>query len=50
MDTLKAFIENNAILDDGDIVSIVTLGLLFFAVFDFMHLLFSAVLSWFKRY
>lgn len=50
MDTLKAFIENNAILNGGDLVSVITLGLLFFCVFDFMHLLFSAVLSWFKRY
>lgn len=50
MDTIKQFILDNALLEDGDVVSMVTLGLCFFIAFDFMHLLFSAVLSWFKRY
>lgn len=50
METLKEFIVNNAVLDDSPVVSMVTLGLCFFIAFDFMHLLFSAVLSWFKRF
>lgn len=50
MDTIKQFILDNALLTEGDVVSMVTLGLCCAIAFDFMHLLFSAVLSWFKRY
>lgn len=50
MDTIRQFILDNSLLEHGDVVSMVTLGLCFFIAFDFMHLLFSAVLSWFKRY
>lgn len=50
METLKDFILDNSILEYGDLIASVTIGLCFFIAFDFMHLLFNAVLSWFKRY
>lgn len=50
METLKEFIEQNVIISDGDILSCVTLGIVAFVAVDFMHMLMSAVLSWFKRY
>lgn len=50
METIRDFILDNALLEHGDVVSMVTLGLCSWIAFDFLHLLFSAVLSWFKRY
>lgn len=50
MQTIQEFILENALLENGDVVSMVTLGVCAWISFDFLHLLFSAVLSWFKRY
>lgn len=49
MGSLIDFINDNAILDESPLVAMVTLGIIFFVCVDFLHILFSAVLSWFKR-
>ncbi len=48
INTLVPFIEAN--LSDLDpLLSSVTLAILFLTGYDFYHLLFSTVLSWFKK-
>lgn len=46
--TLIEFIEANLPLDEP-IICAVCLGIIFIISYDFYHMLFSAVLSWFKR-
>lgn len=47
--TLVEWINNNLTFEHGDLVAAVMLAILFLLVYDFYHLLFSAVLSWFKK-
>lgn len=48
INTLVPFIEAN--LSDLDpLIASVCLGILFLVSYDFYHLLFSTVLSWFKK-
>ncbi len=47
--SILEFLENNISFDLPPILQAVILGIIFLLVYDFYHLLFSAVLSWFKR-
>lgn len=46
--TIIEFINANLPLDEP-IITAVCLGIIFILIYDFYHMLFSAVLSWFKR-
>lgn len=46
--TIIEFIQNNLPLD-SPIITAVALAIIFLIVYDFYHVLFSAVLSWFKK-
>lgn len=48
MSTIIDFINNNLPLENP-FISAVALGILFLIIYDFYHLLFSAVLTWFKK-
>lgn len=45
---LISFINNNLPLDNP-VITAICLGIVFMVIYDFYHLLFSAVLSWFKK-
>lgn len=47
--TLLEWIQTNVAFDGAPIVTAVMIGILFIIAHDFYHLLFSAVLSWFKK-
>lgn len=47
--TLLEWIQTNIALDVEPIVLAVMIGIIFVTAHDFYHLLFSAVLSWFKK-
>lgn len=47
--SILEFLENNISLDLPPILQAVILGIIFLLVYDFYHLLFSAVISWFKK-
>lgn len=47
--SILEFINANIDLSLPPILQAVILGIIFLLVYDFYHLLFSAVLSWFKR-
>lgn len=47
--TLIEWITNNLTFEHGDLVAAVLLAVIFLIVYDFYHLLFSAVLTWFKK-
>jgi hypothetical protein len=46
--TLIEFVENNFSLDNY-LVAAISLGIIWIVVYDFYHLLFSAITSWFTR-
>lgn len=47
--TLIEWFTNNFSIEHGPFVSAVLLGIIWMIVYDFYHLLFSAVLTWFKK-
>lgn len=47
--TLLEWIQANIAFDNEPIVVAMMIGIIFMIVYDFYHLLFSAVLSWFKK-
>lgn len=47
--TLLEWIQINIPLDSEPVVVAVMIGIIFIIAHDFYHLLFSAVLSWFKK-
>lgn len=47
--TLIEWVQANLTLEYGYLVMAIMLGILWMVVYDFYHLLFSAVLSWFKK-
>lgn len=47
--TIPEFISNNLPSDVEPVIIAVSLGIIFLTVYDLYHLLFSAVLSWFKK-
>lgn len=49
MNGLINFLLNNVTLEYGSLVAAITLGIIWTVCYDFYHLLFSAVLSWFKK-
>lgn len=49
MSNLVDFFINNFTLEYGGLVASVLLGIIWMVIYDFYHLLFSAVLSWFKK-
>ena len=46
---LVEWVTNNLSFDNGSFITAIMLGILWLVVYDFYHLLFSAVLSWFKK-
>lgn len=46
--TLVDWIQTN-LYTENELLQAVSVGILFLLVYDFYHLLFSAVLSWFKK-
>ena len=49
MSNLVDFFVNNFTMEYGGLVAAVLLGIVWMISYDFYHLLFSAVLSWFKK-
>lgn len=47
--SLVEWITANLTFEHGELVAAVLLAVIFLLVYDFYHLLFSAVLSWFKK-
>ena len=47
--SLVDWIQSNLTFQHGDLVAAVLLAVMFLLLYDFYHLLFSAVLSWFKK-
>lgn len=47
--TLIEWVQANLTQEYGYLVMAIMLGILWMIVYDFYHLLFSAVLSWFKK-
>lgn len=46
---LLEWITSNLSFEHGNLVAAVLLAIIFMIAYDFYHLLFSAVLSWFKK-
>lgn len=49
MMNLVEFFTSNFTLEEGPFVSAILLGIIWMIVYDFYHVLFSAVLTWFKK-
>lgn len=49
MSNLIEFIQNNITLEHGYLVGSIMLGVIWMVIYDLYHLLFSAVLTWFKK-
>lgn len=49
MSNLIDFFMNNFTMQYGGLVAAVLLGIIWMIVYDFYHMFFSAVLSWFKK-
>lgn len=47
--TIIEFIQDNLPLDIHPLLSSVALAIIFLIVYDFYHILFSAILTWFKK-
>lgn len=47
--SLIEFIQANITGEFGPFVQAIMLGIVFIIVYDFYHLLFSAVLTWFRK-
>lgn len=47
--SIVEFLQNNIDLNLPPVIQAVMLGIIFLVVYDFYHLMFSAVLSWFKK-
>lgn len=47
--SLIEWINENLSFDNGPFVAAIMLAILFTIVYDFYHLLFSSVVSWFKK-
>ncbi len=47
--TLIEFIQNNLPADLDPVIIAVALAIIFLVCYDFYHLLFSAILSWFQK-
>ena len=49
MSDLVDFLMNNITFEHGPLVAAVLLGIVWMVIYDFYHMFFSAVLSWFKK-
>lgn len=49
MVTLVEFFTNNFTVEQRSFAAAILLGIIWMICYDFYHLLFSAVLSWFKK-
>lgn len=47
--TLFEWIQTNIAFDEAPVIVAIMIGIIFTVAYDFYHLLFSAVLSWFKK-
>lgn len=47
--SLIEWINNNLTFEQGPFIASIMLGILFLIVYDFYHLLFSSIISWFKK-
>lgn len=49
MSNLVDFFMNNFTLEHGPLVAAVLLGIVWMIIYEFNHLFFSALFSWFKK-
>jgi len=47
--SITQFITQNIGFENGYLITAITLGFMFVVVYDFYHLLFSSIFSWFKK-
>lgn len=47
--TLVEWIQGNISFEYGEVVAAVLIAICFLVCYDFYHMLFSAVLTWFKK-
>lgn len=49
MDNIISFIQSNISSELHPFVVMIALGIVWIVIYDFYHLLFSSILSWFKK-